>query len=78
MGEGVGRVMLAARPSFNDIVGAVLATAGLALLGYLAVAFQSEQAEGALISLLSAAVGYLYRGRVQAPTDGEPPAGEGR
>lgn len=66
--------MLSSKPAFNDVVGAVLATAGLTLLGYLAVAFQSEQAEGALISLLSAAVGYLYRGRVQAPDpDGAPP-----
>ena len=65
--------MISAKPAFNDIVGAVLATAGLTLLGYLAVAFQSEQAEGALISLLSAAVGYIYRGRVQAPAGDEPP-----
>lgn len=65
--------MLVSRPTFNDLVGAVLATAGLVLLGYLAVAFQSEQAEGALISLLSAAVGYIYRGRVQAPPGDEPP-----
>ncbi len=57
--------MLSGRPTFNDVVGAVLAVAGLAVLAYLAIAFQSEQAEGALISLMAAAVGYLYRGRVE-------------
>lgn len=64
--------MLSGKPAFNDLVGAILATAGLILLGYLAVAFQSEQAEGALISLLSAAVGYIYRGRVQSPPEAPP------
>lgn len=67
--------MLSAKPAFNDLVGAVLAVLGLAVLSYLAIAFTSEQAEGALISLLSAAVGYLYRGRVekQEPAPPAPP-----
>ncbi len=65
--------MLSGKPTFNDVVGALLALMGLAVLAYLAIAFTSEQAEGALISLLSAAVGYLYRGRVEKQTDAPPP-----
>jgi hypothetical protein len=69
--------MLSGKPTFNDVVGALLALLGLAVLAYLAIVFTSEQAEGALISLLSAAVGYLYRGRVEKQTEPPPPP-EGR
>lgn len=68
--------MLSAKPAFNDIVGAILATIGLAVIAYLAIAYQSEQAEGALIALLSAAIGYIYRGRVQSPPE-TPPGNSG-
>lgn len=64
--------MLSARPAFNDVVGAILAAVGLGGVMYLAIAFQSEQAEGALIALLSAAVGFIYRGRVQSPPEDNP------
>jgi hypothetical protein len=71
--------MLAGKPSLTDVTGTLLALVGLGVVAYLAVAFQSEQAEGAIIALLSAAVGYVYRGRVQPPDpDPGPPAPEGR
>lgn len=58
-------------PTFNEIVGGALAFVGVAVVGYLAVMQDSEQAEGALIALLAAAVGWLYRGKVQNPEEGQ-------
>ena len=64
-------MVLSSRPAFNDLVGAVLGLSALGVVGYLAVVLQSEQAAGAVIALLSAAAGWVYRGKIQQP--GEPP-----
>jgi thiol:disulfide interchange protein len=65
---------LAEKPSFNDIVGAILGLVALAVVAYLAAVLKSEQAAGAVIALLAAAAGWLYRGRVEK-TEPPPPVG---
>lgn len=63
--------------TFEDVLRGALAMGGLGVVGYLAVAGGAQiapLAAGALISLLSAAVGYLFRGKVEkAPGTDVPP-----
>lgn len=64
--------MLTAKPSFNDVVGALLSVTALAVVAYLACVLKSEQSAGAIIALLAAASGWLFRGRVEK-TESSPP-----
>lgn len=59
------------RPTFNEVVGAALAVVSVGVVSYQAIFSASDQAEGAVIALLAAAVGWLYRGRVKPPETGE-------
>ena len=68
--------MIKEPPSFNDVVGAVVGLVALAVVAYLAAFLKSEQAAGAVIALLAAAAGWLYRGRVEKTEP--PPPSEGR
>jgi hypothetical protein len=70
--------MLSAKPSFNDLIGALVGLVALAVVAYLAAFLKSEQAAGAVIALLSAAAGWLYRGRVEKVEPPPPGGGEGR
>jgi len=54
-------------PPFREIVGGVMALAGLLTLAYLAVSRQEEAAIGAIVLLIGQASGYVYRGRVAEP-----------
>lgn len=68
--------MFSAKPSFTDVVGAVVAIGGVGVVSYLAIT-GSEQAAGAVVALVAAATGWLFRGRLEAPKpDGAPPGGE--
>lgn len=60
--------MLAAKPTFTDLVGALVAIGGVVIVGYLAVT-GSEQAGGAIVALVAAATGWLFRGRLEQPRD---------
>jgi hypothetical protein len=65
------------KPTFVDVTGALLAAAALAGVLYLALFQHHEAAAGALIAVLSAATGYVFRGRVAPPADTpapQPPA----
>ena len=63
-------------PTFGDIVGAIMALAALGIVGYAAVMLRSEQALGAIMTLLAAAAGYWYRGKVQRPASPTPATNE--
>lgn len=63
-------------PTFEDCLRATLGIVALLVVGYLAI-FGNTQiaplAAGALISLLGAAVSFLFRGRVQVESPTDPP-----
>lgn len=63
-----------ARPTFdvNDLVRAVVILVALAAVCYLAIVLANQAAAGGLLTLLAAATGYLFRGRVQT-TDSSTP-----
>ena len=54
-------------PRLNAYTRALVIAVGLAAVVVLALWARSEAAQGALITLLAAATGYLFRGKVQAP-----------
>ena len=70
--------MLKEPPSFNDLVGAIVGLTALIVVAYLAAFLKSEQAAGAVIALLAAAAGWLYRGRVEKVEPPPPDGGERR
>jgi membrane protein implicated in regulation of membrane protease activity len=51
----------------REMVAAVLALIAMMVAGYLAVATQHEVAIGAVLAVLSAAVGWYLRGKVADP-----------
>lgn len=67
--------MIKEPPSFNDVVGAVVSLVALTVVAYLAAALKSEQAAGAVIALLAASAGWLFRGRVEKTEPPPPPEG---
>lgn len=63
--------------TFEDALRGILAMGALGVVGWLAIFGNTQSAPlaaGALISLLAAAVGYLFRGKVEksAGTDAPP------
>lgn len=56
-------------PKYDQIVGSAVALAALLAVIVAALAFRSEQALGACISLVSVAGGYYLRGRVDAASN---------
>lgn len=69
--------MLSAKPSFTDLVGAVVAIGGVGVVSYLAIS-GSEQAAGAIVALVAAATGWLFRGRLEQPRENPIPPPEGK
>lgn len=64
--------MLSAKPSFTDLVGAIVAIGGVGVVAYLAIN-GSEQAAGAIVALVAAATGWLFRGRLEQPRENPSP-----
>lgn len=62
--------MLRAKPTLTEAAGVLIALVTLGGVTYLAVV-GVEQAQGALYTVLAAAAGYVYRGKVERPS--EPP-----
>ena len=54
-------------PVWSDLIGGILALGALLVLAYVAVVLGSEQAQGALTAVLSAATGYYLRGKIEKP-----------
>ncbi len=54
------------------LAGIGLATVAIAALAFIAVSRNDDTAKGALISVLSAAAGYIYRGTVTTPPTDSP------
>jgi threonine/homoserine efflux transporter RhtA len=52
----------------RESVAAVMAIVGLGVVSYLATVKGSNEAVGAIIALLSAAVAWYLRGRISPPT----------
>lgn len=52
-------------PAFEQVVGGVMALGALGIIGFSVVTTGNEQATGALIALMAAAVGFYYRGKVE-------------
>jgi hypothetical protein len=57
-------------PRFGEMVGAAIGMAAMLAVIYAAILQQSEQALGALMAVVAAAVGYFLRGRVERPPTG--------
>ena len=59
-------------PKFEHVIASLLALGSLGSVTYAAVWQANEQALGALIAVVAAAVGYYLRGRVEMPADPQP------
>jgi len=56
------------RPKFGEVFGAAMSAVAMLAVTYVAIAMDSEPAQGALFAVVAAAVGFFLRGRVEKPT----------
>lgn len=54
--------------TFEGAIGGFLSVLALVVVSYIAVVYKNDTATGAVITVLSASVGYFLRGKVAVPT----------